>query len=68
MNRKGAHCAPLIIDIVIRFHFEGPDTLLARACEAADVILKLGDEADRLGLPAIYVNDNHGEGTSDRAV
>lgn len=57
----------MIIDIVNDFKFDGGDRLLARAGEAADAILGLREQADRLGVPTFYVNDNYGHWRSERS-
>lgn len=59
--------ALLVIDMLNRLAFRGGDAMLPRALAAADAIARLRDEADTAGVPVIYVNDNHGDWTSDRA-
>ena len=51
----------LIIDMINELAFEGAEALVGKAETVADVVLKLRDEADRLRLPVIYVNDNYGQ-------
>jgi nicotinamidase-related amidase len=58
--------ALLIIDALNAFDFEGAEDLLPRAEIVAERIAALADEARMLGVPVIYVNDNHGRWTSDR--
>ena len=59
--------ALLVIDMLNRLAFSGGDAMLPRALAAAGAIARLRDEADAAGMPVIYVNDNHGDWTSDRA-
>ena len=59
--------ALLIIDMINDMDFpHGPD-LLARALAAGERILALRAEADRLGVPVVYVNDNYGQWHSERS-
>ncbi len=57
----------LIIDMLNDFDFEGGPTLRAQSIEPAKAILRLREQADRLDLPTIYVNDNFGEWHSERS-
>lgn len=58
--------ALLILDMINTLDFDGADKLRPVMETAADAILHLRAEADRLGVPVIYVNDNHGQWHSDR--
>jgi nicotinamidase-related amidase len=65
-------CAPggvglLIMDMINAMDFPGADTIRPKADLVADVILALRDEADRLKIPVIYVNDNYGQWHSDKS-
>jgi nicotinamidase-related amidase len=57
----------LIIDMINDLAFPGAEPLIAAAQEVADRILELRAEADRLGVPTIYVNDNFGHWRSERS-
>lgn len=57
----------LIIDMINDFAFEGGEALRAKAETVAQVVLGLRDEADRLKVPVIYVNDNFGRWRSERS-
>ncbi|MET3667242.1 isochorismatase family cysteine hydrolase [Caulobacter sp. 1776] len=57
----------LIIDMINDLDFSGAGPLIS-ACQAiADRIVNLRAEADRLGVPSIYVNDNFGHWRSERS-
>ncbi|HJV40534.1 isochorismatase family cysteine hydrolase [Caulobacter sp.] len=57
----------LVIDMINDLDFPGAEPLIA-ACEAvADRIVGLRAEADRLGVPTIYVNDNFGHWRAERS-
>ncbi len=56
----------LLIDVVNPLDFPEAEALAPRALAAACVIRNLRQEADRLGVPVIYVNDNYGHWTSER--
>ena len=58
--------ALLILDMITAMEFAGAAPMQRRAAEAAAIILKLRDAADKAGLPVIYVNDNFGEWHSER--
>lgn len=57
----------LIIDMINDLDFPGAEPLIAAAQKVADRILELRAEADRLGIPTIYVNDNFGHWRSERS-
>jgi len=57
----------LIVDMVNDLQFAGSHQLRAAALDVAHTLRRLRDEADRLGVPVIYVNDNYGQWLSDRA-
>lgn len=56
----------LILDMINDMTFEGGERLLPAAEAAASAMLRLRAEADRLSVPAVYVNDNHGQWRSER--
>jgi nicotinamidase-related amidase len=56
----------LIIDMINDLAFPGAEPLIAAAQVVGDRILELRAEADRLGVPTIYVNDNFGHWRSER--
>ena len=66
VQARGA-TALLIIDMINDMAFEDADAMREPALEAADVIASLRDEADRLGVPVIFVNDNYGQWLSERS-
>jgi nicotinamidase-related amidase len=57
--------ALLLIDVINHFDFEGGDALLVAARVMAVRVGRLKARARRLGIPAIYVNDNFGRWRSD---
>jgi nicotinamidase-related amidase len=57
----------LLIDVVNPLDFDGAEALAPQALKAADPILDLRRQADALGVPVIYVNDNYGHWTSERS-
>lgn len=59
--------ALILIDMVNHLDFEGASDMEAAAKRAAERILLLRDEADRLGVPTVYVNDNFGQWHSERS-
>ena len=59
--------ALLIVDMINDLQFAGAESLKCAALEAASAILALRDEADRSGVPVIYVNDNYDQWHSERS-
>lgn len=57
----------LIIDMVNDLAFPGGAQLRPKAEAVASTILKLRREADLLGVPVIYVNDNYGQWHSEKS-
>ena len=55
----------LLIDVINDFEFEGGDKLLPQALPVGRNIAWLKQEAKKLKIPAIYVNDNFGRWQSD---
>lgn len=60
------HTALLIIDMINDMDFEEGDELLAKIDAAVDIVASLRDEAEKAGVPVIFVNDNFGQWHSDR--
>ncbi len=60
-----APAALLLIDVVNDLEFDGGRRLLEHALPAAARIARLKARCKRLGIPAIYVNDNFGRWRSD---
>jgi nicotinamidase-related amidase len=58
--------ALLLIDVINPLDFPGAGPLSRRALDASQAILRLRDEADRLGVPVVYVNDNYGHWGSEK--
>lgn len=57
--------ALLLIDLINDFEFEGGEKLLPQAMPVGRNIAWLKQEAKRLKIPTIYVNDNFGRWQSD---
>lgn len=57
----------LLIDVVNPLDFEGADALAPQALKAACAIRGLRRQADALGVPVVYVNDNHGHWSSEKS-
>ena len=57
----------LIIDMINDLSFSGGAAIRAKAEAAAGTILALRDDAERLGVPVVYVNDNYGQWHSERS-
>jgi nicotinamidase-related amidase len=62
-----AAVALLLIDVINDLEFDGGEILLAHALPMARQIAALKCRATRVGIPAIYVNDNFGRWQSDFA-
>lgn len=59
--------ALLIIDMINDLRFEGAEEMRGPAQAAAGVIARLREQADGLGVPTVYVNDNYGQWHSERS-
>lgn len=59
--------ALLIIDMINDLDFEDASALREPAEAAAKIIVELRAQADRLGVPVVYVNDNFGQWHSERS-
>lgn len=60
-----AGAALLLIDVINDFEFEDGDGLLRLALPMTKRIADLRSRAAKIGIPAIYVNDNFGKWQSD---
>ncbi|HXG84896.1 MAG TPA: isochorismatase family cysteine hydrolase [Pyrinomonadaceae bacterium] len=60
-----SNVALLIIDIISDFEFEDGEKLFKNALPMAEKIAALKKRAKKVGIPAIYVNDNFGKWQSD---
>src|SRR5687767_10524580 len=60
-----AGAALLLIDVVNDFEFENGAQLLQLALPVGKQIANLKAQAERIGIPVIYVNDNFGKWQSD---
>ncbi len=59
--------ALLIIDMINDMDFEHGLDMLIPTLAAGERILELRADADRLGVPVVYVNDNYGQWHSERS-
>jgi nicotinamidase-related amidase len=59
--------ALLIIDMINDLNFEDAECLRAPAEAAAERVAELREEAGRLGVPTVYVNDHFGQWHSERS-
>jgi nicotinamidase-related amidase len=57
----------LIIDMINDLAFDGADALVPKLGALTDRVLDLRGQADRLGAPVIYVNDNYGQWHSEKS-
>ena len=59
--------ALLIIDMINDLQFSDADAMRPKVLKAAEAILRLRNEADRAGVPTVYVNDNFGQWHSEKS-
>jgi len=59
--------ALLVVDVLNDFRHEGGDRLLASFRERAEGLRAALDHARASGIPVVYVNDNYGDWSGDRA-
>jgi len=59
--------ALLLVDVINPMNFAGAEPLVQPALDASSAILRLRNEADALGVPVVYVNDNYGHWGSEKA-
>jgi nicotinamidase-related amidase len=57
----------IITDVINDLDYPGSEKLMAAAQPMAERILDLRGQADALGVPVIYVNDNFGQWRSERS-
>jgi nicotinamidase-related amidase len=57
----------LIIDMINDLDFEGAEAMAPKVGALADRVLDLRAQADRQGIPVIYVNDNYGHWHSEKS-
>jgi nicotinamidase-related amidase len=57
----------LIVDMINDMAFEGADAMAVEAVQAAQTVARLRSEAEALGVPVVYVNDNYGLWHSERS-
>jgi nicotinamidase-related amidase len=57
----------VLVDVINPMDFHGAAALAAPALAAAQAMRRLRDQADALGLPVVYVNDNYGHWGSEKA-
>lgn len=69
VNRRPAPggVALVLVDVINAMDFPGAEALHAAAPAAAQAIRSLRDQADALGVPVVYVNDNYGHWGSEQA-
>jgi len=53
---------PLLIDVINDLSFPDSNDLVRRSVALAESIAKLKKRCKKAGIPAIYVNDNRGDG------
>jgi nicotinamidase-related amidase len=59
--------ALLIVDMISEMDFPGLEEMAGQLDSITQAIVRLREEADRAGVPTIYVNDNFGEWHSERS-
>jgi nicotinamidase-related amidase len=57
----------LLVDVINPMDFEDADGIANAAVAAAGPMRGLRDQADALGVPVVYVNDNYGHWASEKA-
>ncbi|MGR4866042.1 isochorismatase family cysteine hydrolase [Caulobacter sp. LARHSG274] len=57
----------LIIDMINPMDFSGAEAMLPRIDALVATVLDLRRQADALGVPVVYVNDNYGQWHSERS-
>jgi nicotinamidase-related amidase len=57
----------LLVDVINPMDFEDADGVADAAVAAAGPMRGLRDQADALGVPVVYVNDNYGHWASEKA-
>ena len=59
--------ALLIVDMINSLDFPGAERLVPKLDGVISTILKLREQADALGVPTVYVNDNYGHWQSEKS-
>lgn len=57
----------LIIDMINPMDFEGAAAMRPKTDALVSTVLKLRQDADGLGIPVVYVNDNYGQWHSEKS-
>ncbi|MGM7723292.1 cysteine hydrolase family protein [Metabacillus sp. Hm71] len=57
----------LMIDVINDMNFDGGKELVKNALPMAKKLLILKERVKKMGIPVIYINDNYGKWTSERA-
>lgn len=57
----------LIIDMINALDFPGAERMRAKAETVAETVLALREQADRMNVPVVYVNDNYGQWHSEKS-
>ena len=57
----------LIVDMINSLDFDGAERLIPKLDSVISTILKLRAQADALGVPVVYVNDNYGHWQSEKS-
>ncbi|MEW5687955.1 MAG: isochorismatase family cysteine hydrolase [Pseudomonadota bacterium] len=65
--QPGSGVALVVVDMINAMRFPGADAMASAAVGAAEVIADLRRDADRLGVPVVYVNDNDGQWHAERS-
>src|SRR3981189_1316594 len=65
--RHKSGLALVLIDVINHFEFPDGKTILRQALTVAPALARLKKRAREAGIPAIYVNDNFGEGRSEKS-
>lgn len=65
-DTPGGGAALLVIDMINLMEFGEVERMTPAIAQAAAMIARLRDEADRAKVPTIYVNDNFGEWHSEK--
>jgi nicotinamidase-related amidase len=74
-SRKHAQTSPspvpvalLLVDVLTTFHFPDGDAVLQGALGIRDALVKLKARTRKVGIPAVYVNDNFGDWRSEKGL
>ncbi len=67
-TRHKSSVALLLIDVINHFEFPDGDKILKNALPMANRLATLKQRCRRVGIPAIYVNDNFGHRIGDQMI